>query len=122
MRCPISTSSTVCAWLTSCFVCSLPLQVRLSKQLTELEKQFYGSSMAYDKAMQQSSEPLEKVSGWGGLAGWVRVVLLTVAVCSPVDWRKRSFLLWQSRQAQKTDACRLALIVGGCRRSTATCT
>ena len=36
-------------------------QVRLSKQLTELEKQFYGSSMAYDKAMQQNSEPLEKV-------------------------------------------------------------
>jgi cytochrome b pre-mRNA-processing protein 3 len=27
------------------------VKVRLSKQLTELEKQFYGSSMAYDKAL-----------------------------------------------------------------------
>ncbi len=33
------------------------IQVRLSKQLTELEKQFYGSSMAYDKAM-KGEEPL----------------------------------------------------------------
>ena len=45
--------------------------MRLSKQLTELEKQFYGSSMAYDKAMQQSSEPLEKVGDWKAVGvGW----------------------------------------------------
>lgn len=109
--------------MSSC-VCLLPLQVRLSKQLTELEKQFYGSSMAYDKAMQQSSEPLEKVSGWGGVE---RAVSLTVAVCSPVDWRKRSWGVCGSPGRPRgwggfPDACRLALIVGGCRRSTATCT
>lgn len=36
------------------------MQVRLQKTLTELEKQFYGSSMAYDKAM-AGGETLEKV-------------------------------------------------------------
>ena len=41
------------------------LQVRLSKQLTELEKQFYGSSMAYDRALQDGKEPLDQVRGWG---------------------------------------------------------
>ncbi|KAL4443490.1 hypothetical protein ABPG75_011227 [Micractinium tetrahymenae] len=35
------------------------VRVRLQKTLTELEKQFYGSSMAYDKAM-AGGEPLEK--------------------------------------------------------------
>lgn len=45
-------------------------QVRLSKQLTELEKQFYGSSMAYDKAMQQGNEPLEKVGGQVPSVSW----------------------------------------------------
>jgi cytochrome b pre-mRNA-processing protein 3 len=30
---------------------SAGVRVRLQKQLTELEKQFYGSSMAYDRAM-----------------------------------------------------------------------
>lgn len=35
------------------------VRVRLQKTLTELEKQFYGSSMAYDKAV-AGGEPLEK--------------------------------------------------------------
>lgn len=37
-------------------MCPPAPQVRLQKQLTELEKQFYGSSMAYDKAMQGGEE------------------------------------------------------------------
>ena len=36
------------------------VRVRLSKQLTELEKQFYGSSMAYDKEM-AGEEALDRV-------------------------------------------------------------
>ena len=35
---------------------ALRLQVRLQKQLTELEKQFYGSGVAYDKAMRGGEE------------------------------------------------------------------
>lgn len=39
------------------------VKVRVSKQLTELEKQFYGSCMAYDKAMtQDDSLPKESLS------------------------------------------------------------
>lgn len=39
------------------------VRVRLAKQLTELEKQFYGSSMAYDRAMAHAggNETLETV-------------------------------------------------------------
>ena len=50
-------------------VCRLPpprQQVRLQKQLTELEKQFYGSSMAYDRAM-AGQEALDKVCGGVGV-------------------------------------------------------
>lgn len=57
----------LCAQLHA-FAClpfrALGLQVRLQKTLTELEKQFYGSSMAYDKAV-AGGEPLEKVGGVG---------------------------------------------------------
>ena len=48
--------------LPACLPCpALSAQVRLSKQLTELEKQFYGSSMAYDRALQEGKEPLDQV-------------------------------------------------------------
>jgi hypothetical protein len=49
------------------------VRVRLSKQLTELEKQFYGSSMAYDKAL-AGEEALDRVRQ-AGSSFWERQCL-----------------------------------------------
>lgn len=46
------------------------MRVRLAKQLTELEKQFYGSSQAYDRAQQGGAEPLDQVRPGPGPDGW----------------------------------------------------
>lgn len=72
VRClPLCAAGPLSPHQVCCAVCRV--QVRLQKTLTELEKQFYGSSMAYDKAM-AGGETLEKVGkalccswveGWG---------------------------------------------------------